>query len=186
MESHKVPRMREKVNWRFAPRYNTTDAVEAALCVPRMREGHRGFTLIEMVIVMAIMGVLVSIALPAFSQWRSHSAVNDASMAIMGHLKQARNIAMAESRDVRVVFSTAAYTFDKDTTGSCSNCKDLTFSLSQYSANLTVSTNASGDIFKFSSTGTGTSRTVTLADSADASYSKKITVNGIGRAYFAP
>jgi len=147
---------------------------------------HKGFTLIEMVIVMMILGILISIAMPAFSQWRSHSAVNDAAMAIMGHLKQARNMAMAESRDVRVVFATTAYTFDKDTTGSCSNCKDLTFSLSQYSANLSVSTNISNNIVKFGSTGTGTTGSVTITDSADASYSKKITVNGIGRAYFKP
>jgi len=177
--------MREKVNWRFAPRYNTTDAVEAALCVPRMREGHRGFTLIEMVIVMAIMGVLVSIALPAFSQWRAHSAVNDASTAIMGHLKQARNIAMAESRDVRVVFATTAYTFDKDTTGSCGGCKNMTYSLSRYSANLSVSTKISNNTVTFSSSGTGTTGTITLKDSVDTSFCKNITVNGIGRAYFS-
>jgi len=147
-------------------------------------ESQRGFTLIEIMIVLTILGVLTSIAVPAFRQWRAHSAVNDAATAMMGHLKQARNMAMAESRNVQIVFATTAYTFDKDSTGSCTSCKNLTFSLSPYSANLTVSTNISNDTVTFSSSGTGTTGTITLKDSADTSFCKNITVNGIGRAYF--
>ena len=149
----------------------------------------------EMMVVLVIMGVLIGIAVPAFGQWRAHAAVNDAATAIMGYLKQARNMAMAENRSVRIEFSTpTTYIFDKgnkDPTKPpvCAQCKNMTFSLGQYSANLRVNTNIKSNTVTFGSSGTGTNSMITLTDSAGTSYgkySKKIKVNYIGRAYFAP
>ncbi len=154
---------------------------------------HKGFTLLEMMIVLAILGVLISIAVPSFSQWRAHAAVNDAATAIMGYLKQARNMAMAENRSVKVEFTTpTTYTFDKGNKDPtklkppfCAQCKNMTFFLHQYSANLRVITNAKKNTITFSSSGTGTKNsTVMIKDSANPPYCKKIKVNYIGRAYF--
>jgi len=149
-------------------------------------ESLRGFTLVEMLIVVIILGILTAIAAPAFSQWRAHSATNNAASSIMAHLKQARNLAVSENRRVRVTFAATTYIFDQDTTGNCNPCRNLTMQLSQYSNNLSASTTATGDIFTFGSTGTGSTGTVTITDSADTSYCKKVTVNMIGRAYWKP
>jgi len=147
-------------------------------------ESRRGFSLVEMLVVVIILGILTAIAAPTFRQWRAHAAVNDAASSIMAHLKQARNLAVSESRRVRVVFAATTYVFDQDTTGTCTRCRNLTLPLSQYSANLSASTTATGDIFTFGSTGTGSTGTVTITDAADLSYNRQITVNGIGRTFF--
>jgi len=135
-----------------------------------------GFTLLEMLTVLIIFGVLTSIALPAFRQWRAHSAGNDAANTLMAHLKQARMIAVAENRSVRITFSGSAYIFDADT-GSCGTCKKQQINYSQFSNNLSVSPTTTRT---FSSSGTVNSGTITIKA---ADYSQKISLNVIGRAY---
>jgi len=72
----------------------------------------RGFTLIEVMIVIVIIGVVSSIAIPAFSEWRDKQAVRSASQTLMSHLKQARVIAIAENRGVTIdCTSTITFTY---------------------------------------------------------------------------
>jgi len=142
------------------------------------RTGEHGFTLLEMMIVMIIMAVMTAIAIPAFSSWREKQAVRNAAQALMAQMKQARVLAVSDNRSVSITFTSTNYTFDADTTGSCSTCKKETYNLGQYSGNLTISSNKNP--VSFSSRGTSGNATITLTASA---YSKKIRVNIIGRAY---
>lgn len=164
---------------------NTNAHIERRLGAnPRRMQAQKGFSLIEMMIVLIIFGILAAIAMPAFMKWRAHSAVNDAAASVMAHLKQARNLAMAESRSVRVVVASTSYTFDSDTTGTCGHCKNVQIPMSQFSGNVSLSTTASGSTFTFASAGTASTGTVTVSDSGDATYSRGVTVNLIGRAFF--
>jgi len=141
----------------------------------------RGFTLLELMIVITILGALMAIALPSFQDWREQSAVNNATNISFVRLKQARTLAVAESRNVKVSFSsTAPYTitYDAYTAGCGPNvCKNLVTGFSQFSPDLKVSgvTN-----FTFSREGTVGGNTAKLEV---GSYAKCITVNNIGRAY---
>jgi len=129
-------------------------------------------------IVMIIMSIMAAIAIPALSSWREKQAVRNATQTLLAQMKQARVLAVSENRSVRITFTLTGYTFDADTSGNCSICKNEINNLSQYSGNLTMSSNKNP--VSFSSRGTSGNGTITLTAGA---YSKKIKINIIGRAY---
>jgi len=139
----------------------------------------RGFTLLEVIIVMAIMGIVAAIGIPSFSDWREKQAVRSATQALLAHLKQARIKAVADNRSVSVKFTSTSYIFDADTTtdSSCGLCKNEVVSFGQFSNDFTVSPTTTRT---FSSRGTANSGTITLTSGSSV---KKITMNVIGRAY---
>lgn len=136
----------------------------------------RGFSLLEMMIVLVIIGVLTGIGMPAYSSWKQQQAVGNAASSLLAHLKQARSLAVAENRSVSIAFSSTAYTFDADTTGSCGPCRNEAIDYSQFSTNLSISPTTTRT---FKSRGTVNSGTMTLSASGN---SEAITVNIIGRA----
>jgi len=129
-------------------------------------------------VVIAIVGILAAVAVPAFASWRERQAVESAAQSLYSHLKQARVLALAENRSVKIAFQNSAYTFDKDTTGNCKTCKNEKVDLTQFSNRITVKS-SKGDI-TFTSRGTATNTTVTLTVGQS---SRKVKVNIIGRAY---
>lgn len=84
---------------------------------------------------------------------------------------------MAENRSVSITFSSSAYTFDADTTGSCGPCKESPVSYSQFSGNLSISPTTTRT---FSSRGTVNSGAITISASGN---SKEVKINVLGRAY---
>ncbi len=130
----------------------------------------------EMMVVIAIIGIILAIALPAYSSWRERTALRSAADALMAHLKQARHLAIAENRSVSVVFSTNQYVFDQ---GAGQPHRNKTVNLSGFGA-VTLASTFPGGALTFTSRGTAPSGTITLSSGGA---SKTITVNVIGRAY---
>ena len=146
-------------------------------------KGQHGFTLMEMMAVIAIIGIILAIALPAYSSWRERAAVRSAADALMAHLKQARHLAIAENRSVTLVFSPASYVFDAVPAGVPLNDKtpyrNQTIPLSKRFG-VTLGFTYAGGKLTFTSSGTATSGSLTLTAGATT---RTITINGIGRAY---
>lgn len=128
-------------------------------------------------IVIVIIGVLAAIGIPSFSSWKEKQAASNAASSLLSHFKQARNLALAENRSVRITFSSTSYTFDADTTGSCGPCRNESIGYSQFSSNLTISPTTTRT---FTSQGTANSGTITVSASGN---SKDVVMNVIGRAY---
>jgi len=143
----------------------------------RLPGEERGFTLIEVMIVIVIIAIMTGVAVPAFSDWRQSQALRSASQSLLSHMKQARVLAISENRNVSISFTSTSYTFDADTTGTCGPCKAQMIPLGQFSGSLSLTPTTTRT---FSSRGTSNSGSVTLTV---GSRSQNIVLNVIGRAY---
>jgi len=68
----------------------------------------RGVTLVEMIIAMAIMGVLLSLALPSFSEWMRNAKIRTVTDSIQNGLQLARAEAVRRNTMVRFQLVDAA------------------------------------------------------------------------------
>lgn len=147
---------------------------------PQARQA--GFSLVEMMVVISVMGILFGIAIPAFQNWRERTAVRTASETLMAHLKQARHLAHTMNRNVVfTVDTTSPYNYIVDDGCNCSTEK--TVRLDQYSNTLEFgsSTNVSSLTFKSSSWMSGGTLSIHSTKLGDE---KIVVVNGIGRTYW--
>lgn len=72
---------------------------------------HDGFTLIEIVITMAILGVVAAMAIPNFSKWKEKHEINGQAQKVYFDLMLARTTAVKGNNNVRVTFDTTAHTY---------------------------------------------------------------------------
>lgn len=78
----------------------------------------KGLTLIELVTVMAVIGIVSAIALPNFFAWREHAKLAGACRALMSDLSMARIKAVNTGFDAVVVLSGSSYEVLVDRDGS--------------------------------------------------------------------
>ena len=70
---------------------------------------HKGFTLIELMIVIAIMGIMTAMAAPNYRTFMAQRRLSGAARQVMSDLMNARMMAVAQNRNVQVAFQTSAY-----------------------------------------------------------------------------
>lgn len=71
-----------------------------------------GFTLVEVIIVIAIIAILAAIGLPAFMKWVPNYKLKAASQELYGNLQKARLDAIKTNSTVSTTFDTSSCTFD--------------------------------------------------------------------------
>jgi len=137
----------------------------------------KGFTLIEMMIVIAIIGILSAIAAPNFSSYMATRRLNGAARMVMVDLMAARMAAITQNRNVQVAFSSSAgATYTYDATGTASSVKNVQTGFGYH--DVTLSSNTSPTFLPNGTVLAATNGTVTLSN---ASGSKLITTSSAGR-----
>ncbi len=141
----------------------------------------RGFTLIEVCVVVGIIAVVASIAYPRFDELRRRSNANAATRKLVGSLREARALAIARpdyngTRAVVIgirIDSATRYSQIYDTDTNETNNNDVVVRTVDLVANerapgLTITAPTAGTVIRFRRDGSTTARSITLADSQSA------------------
>ncbi len=67
----------------------------------------RGFSLIELVIALVILGIIIATALPSYLQWRDNLEYKTTTRAVVAALREARSRAITNNQPHQVIFDSA-------------------------------------------------------------------------------
>src|SRR4051812_5080607 len=136
-----------------------------------------GFTLFELLIVVAILGILATMTGPAISRIVRHNRVNRAAMVIASDLQNAFAVAARQRQPVRIQAdaATRSYQFVDRQTGAVLRIRTFYGDTSEYRLTRLVFTPATIDVFP-----SGISSTQVSIDLANGDYSKTITASTAG------
>ena len=137
----------------------------------------RGYSLVELIMVVSVLGVLAGIASPKISRIVRHNRVNKAAMVITADLQNAFASAARQRAPVRISAdaNTKSYQFVDRKTGAVLRIRSFYGDTSEYRLSTLVFTPATIDVFP-----TGVSSTPIVVDLANGDYSRKITASTAG------
>ncbi|HEY4100488.1 MAG TPA: GspH/FimT family pseudopilin [Gemmatimonadales bacterium] len=141
--------------------------------------GTAGFTLMDMIIVMVIMGILIAIAGPKFYHITSHVRVDEATTIVATDLRQAVSLAAREQKPVTVTTETSTRYIIKDRAASPADTVRLrrNLAVSAMSGVGSVSFSPASVVVYPNSTVSG-ALTVTLTTD---SYTRTVTMSAAGQ-----
>jgi type IV fimbrial biogenesis protein FimT len=136
-----------------------------------------GFSIIELLVVVAILGIMAGIAGPAMSVMVRHNRVNRATMVITSDLQNAFAVAARQRQPVQIQADSVnrSYQFVDRKTGTVLRIRTFYGDNSEYLLNTLVFTPATIDVFP-----NGVSSAPLTVKLANGDYSKKITASTAG------
>lgn len=148
-----------------------------SICMSPNRSSRRGFTVIELIMVVSIMGILAAMTGPHISKIIRHNRVNRAAMVITADLQNAFASAARQREPVRISAdaSTKSYQFVDRQTGAVLKIRSFYGDTSEYRLTKLVFTPATIDVFP-----TGVSSTPVIVDLGNGDYSRRVTASTAG------
>lgn len=136
-----------------------------------------GFTTIELIIIVTIIGILAGIAGPATSRIVRHSRTNRAAMVIAADLQNAFAVAARQRQPVRIKAdaATKSYEFTDRATGKVLRIRSFYGDTSEYHLTRLQFSPAQIDVFP-----SGVSSAPVVVDLANGDYARKITASTAG------
>lgn len=132
--------------------------------------GSQGLTLVELILCMAILGVLLAIASPLLAQFSSGYKLRAATRELATDLQFARLLAVKENRSFRVIFEAKSYRVERVSDDFVAKARTFSVDYPEVTLN--------GPVITFNSRGNASSQTITVSNFAA---SKNITVSSTGR-----
>lgn len=120
-----------------------------------MKQG-RGFTLIELMVTVAVLGIILSIAVPSMSDYMDKRKVINAAEAVYGEFQYARSEAIARSQNVFVSFSTDGSSTWSMGVSTSANCDPTQTIITAADACVLVIDDGDGDVHGTDPEGDGT------------------------------
>ena len=136
-----------------------------------------GFSIIEMLVVIVVLGIMAGIAGPAMSVMVRHNRVNRATMVITSDLQNAFAVAARQRQPVRIQADSVnrSYQFTDRKTGAVLRIRTFYGDNSEYLLNKLVFTPSTIDIFP-----NGVSSAALTVKLANGDYSKQINASTAG------
>jgi len=144
--------------------------------------GSGGFSLVELIIAIALVAIVTAISLPAFNRYSANADLKTAARAVAADLSSARQTAVTENRDVyRLTFNVAGNTYALSRTDTAATL--WTKSVASYGNGVALSAVnfGGGVVVSFQKRGTMTSGSATLQNGLGST--AVVTVNFTGRTY---
>lgn len=136
-----------------------------------------GFTLVEMMIVIALLGIMLAIAIPAWMQFRPNTDLRTAARGVTGDFYNMKQRAVGEQTPYRIAFDRVnqSYQLINDS----KNVIVQTKNFSEFDGSIELTTTFPNDTVNFFTRGTASPGSVTLTNTRNSTAT--ITVNITGR-----
>ena len=132
-----------------------------------------GFTLMELMMTLAIIGILAAVVIPSGLSWRRNAQFNSAVREVKANMERTRNFALRSNLPADVVFIDGANTFSTVRRSRVGGVMvALPAQVHQLDAGITLTSTFAGDVLNFNNRG--------MAFNAGVPNPGTVTVNGPG------
>lgn len=152
-----------------------------------MRRNRRdGFTLVELMIVIAVIGILAAIAAPSYQTYMAQRRLNGAARHLAMHLMQARSQAITTNKQIIVnLLNNQQYAFVTDNDGDESvsegDTTESSYDIQPDYYDVTFAAASAGYNPLFRPNGTAKNGTIDIISSLPGLVAKQITISTAGR-----